>query len=258
MIGRDEVIDVHTHTRPDWTADSAGRLLAAMDRNGVDRVCISSLGDWNHEPPLEKCVKGNRQAAEVAATCPERIIPFCYLSAKHGDRAVEELETCATQFGARGVKLWVACRCSDPRTIPIAEKAAALGLPILIHSFFRNGGNLPGESSPHDVRALALACPQAKLITAHMVTEAFEWIIAAVRDLPNVYVETGGNPPVSGAVERAVETLGADRVLLGSDAPCRSFGNGLGKVLSAGLSDGDREKVLGLNARKLLGLGDRG
>ena len=52
----------------------------------------------------------------------------------------------------------------------------------------------------------------------------------------------------------AVKVVGADRVLLGSDMPCRSFGNGLGKVLGANISAAARRKILGQNAERLLGL----
>ncbi|MEP7365923.1 MAG: amidohydrolase, partial [Acidobacteriota bacterium] len=61
-----------------------------------------------------------------------------------------------------------------------------------------------------------------------------------------------GSNPTSGFVEMAVRELGAARVIYGSDVGGRSFASQLSKVLSARISDAEKELILGGNLRRLL------
>jgi aminocarboxymuconate-semialdehyde decarboxylase len=69
------------------------------------------------------------------------------------------------------------------------------------------------------------------------------------------YADTSGQSPT--AIKAALDFFGADRVLLGSDAP---FGHLAGhvKAVSALLADADRERVLSGNAHRVLGIGGVG
>jgi aminocarboxymuconate-semialdehyde decarboxylase len=69
------------------------------------------------------------------------------------------------------------------------------------------------------------------------------------------YTDTSGQSPT--AIKAALDFFGADRVLLGSDAP---FGQLAGhvKLVSGLVADADRERVLGGNARRVLGIGSKG
>ena len=78
-----------------------------------------------------------------------------------------------------------------------------------------------------------------------------------VRPYPNVYVDTSGMQPVNGLVEYAVKELGAKRVLYGSDVyypSGRDFAAQLGRVLGARIKESEKELILGLNAKKILGV----
>jgi len=71
----------------------------------------------------------------------------------------------------------------------------------------------------------------------------------------NVYLDTSGFDPEMGIVEMAVERLGAERVIYGSDAPGRSFAAQVAKVIYADISEADKRLILGENAAKILRLG---
>ena len=58
------------------------------------------------------------------------------------------------------------------------------------------------------------------------------------------------------AVDYMVQRVGSERVLFGSDGPFHSFTVELGHVVYARLSDADKERVLGLNLARLVGLAD--
>ena len=67
---------------------------------------------------------------------------------------------------------------------------------------------------------------------------------------PNVYLETSGMPMHS-KIREAVERVGSDRVLYGSDTPFHHPSVELAKVRVSGLSTDLTERVLGANSRGL-------
>ena len=69
-----------------------------MDRNGIDRACLVSIG-WSAQ---EHCAEINDFILEAAAAHPERIVPFCVVNPLAGREAAREVERCAA-LGARGV-----------------------------------------------------------------------------------------------------------------------------------------------------------
>jgi predicted TIM-barrel fold metal-dependent hydrolase len=135
----------------------------------------------------------------------------------------------------------------------ICRRSAELNAPILQHTFFRTGGNLPNESSPADIAALAARNPDTTFIAAHAGLN-WERGIRAVADVPNVLVDTCGFDPEAGFTEMAVRWLGAKRVVYGSDAAGRSFASQLAKVYGADISDESKRKILSGNMRRVLDL----
>lgn len=75
--------------------------------------------------------------------------------------------------------------------------------------------------------------------------------IPAIRDIPNVWCDMSGPSFHGGELDYAVENLGVERVLFGTDMPGPYITN-LGQVLGADLTQEQRELILYKNARKLL------
>jgi hypothetical protein len=78
--------------------------------------------------------------------------------------------------------------------------------------------------------------------------------IAIARINKQVHLVTNGLKGI-GEIAMAVGSLGADRVLFGSEAPIRSMGASLSLIRRAGLSPSDLELVLGGNAKRILAAG---
>lgn len=150
-----------------------------------------------------------------------------------------------------GVKLWVAAHANDPNLDALVERATELKAVIFQHTWIKITGNLPGESTPMDLVALAKRHPAAKIICGHTGGD-WEQGVRAVRAQPNISVDLGGGDPVAGITEMAVRELGAERVLYGSDAPGRSFASQLAKVHGAKVSDENKRLILGANLKRLL------
>ncbi len=155
-----------------------------------------------------------------------------------------------------GNKTGVAC--SHPNNDPIIRLAAELDATIYIHTWLKVGGrprlpgrdNLPGESTPMDVVALARRFPNVRFICGHSGGD-WELGVRVVRSHKNVLLEFAGSDPHSGSVDYAIKELGADRIVWGGHGPSRSYATELGKVLDADLARADRMKVFGGNFRQL-------
>jgi len=142
--------------------------------------------------------------------------------------------------------------CTHRNFDPLVERISELQGVIMQHTWFKTGGKQgSGESTPAELAVLAARHPEQKFLCAHAGGE-WQRGIRAVRDQPNILVETSGFDPTAGFIEMAVRELGARRIVFGSHLPSRSLGTELGKVLGAEISDNDRRLILGGNYRQLL------
>jgi predicted TIM-barrel fold metal-dependent hydrolase len=246
--------DVHTHLHGvdgRTPEEKMARLLRFADRIGVERLVISMGYPFLVDPTPEQLREQNDQALKAISHYHDRAFAFVYLSARHPEASLRELDRCVKDGPMVGVKLWVARRCHEAEIDPIVRRAAELNAPILQHTWMKATGNLTGESTPLDLAALAKRHPKAQLICGH---SGGDWApgLRAVRDCPNVATELGGSDPTTGFVETAVRELGAERVLFGSDAGGRSFASQLAKVYGADVPDGARRLILKDNLKRLL------
>ena len=142
--------------------------------------------------------------------------------------------------------------CNHPNYDRLVSRVAELGGLIMQHTWFKTGGkDHPGVSTPTDLAELAKRFPEVRFACAHAGGE-WDTGIRAVRDCPNVSIETSGFDPTAGFIEMAVRELGAERIIFGSHLPSRSLGTELGKVLGADISAADRRLILGENLRRWL------
>lgn len=143
--------------------------------------------------------------------------------------------------------------CSDPAVIPLVERVIALKGVIMQHTWNKTGGKQgAGESTPTELAALAARYPEQVFLCAHAGGE-WEQGLRAVRDTPNVWIETSGFDATAGFLEMAVREIGEDRIVFGSHLPTRSLGTEFTKVTAAEITEEAKSKILGANYRRLLG-----
>ena len=150
-----------------------------------------------------------------------------------------------------GIKLWGSRNGADEAIDPIIRRAGELRAAIFQHTWYKVGGNLPGESTPEDLAALAGRHPDIPLICGHTGGD-WELGIRAIRSSANVSIGIGGSDPTAGFVEMAVRELGAERVIYGSDIGGRSFASQLAKVRGAEIPESDKRLILGANLKRML------
>lgn len=246
--------DVHTHLSGvdgRTPGDRMANLVRFMDRMGVDRVCVFMGYPFLTDPTPEQLRRQNDQVVEALTHHHDRAFGFVYASGSHPDASVREIDRLVKDGPLVGVKLWVAKRCTAGELDPIVARATELKAPILQHTWFKAGGNLPGESTPLDLIDLVRRHPKATLICGHSGGD-WQLGVRAIRGAAGLVTETGGFDPTSGCVEMAVRELGADRVLYGSDAGGRSFASQLAKVQGADVPADAKKKILGENLKRLL------
>jgi predicted TIM-barrel fold metal-dependent hydrolase len=245
--------DVHAHlsgVEGRTPEERMANLVRFMDRMGVERVCLYMGYPFLTDPTPAQLREQNDQVLRALAHFHDRAFGFVYTSGNHPEASVREFDRCVKNGPMVGVKLWVARKATAAELDPIIGRATETKAPILQHTWFKAGGNLPGESTPLDLLDLAKRHPDALLICGHT---GGDWQLGVRAIRPSaLYADTGGSDPTTGFVEFAVKELGADRVLYGSDAGGRSFASQLAKVVGADIPAEAKAKVLGGNLKRLL------
>jgi predicted TIM-barrel fold metal-dependent hydrolase len=142
----------------------------------------------------------------------------------------------------------------DPIVHPLYELAIAHDAPVLIHS------GHPIFTLPWSIEEAIVRYPAAKVILGHMGHGNIVYINAAIDVAArnaNVWLETSGMP-MHTKIKEAVERVGPDRVLYGSDAPFHHPVVETAKVRLSGLEPELVEGVLGENAVRLFLRGAEG
>jgi predicted TIM-barrel fold metal-dependent hydrolase len=132
----------------------------------------------------------------------------------------------------------------------VFEFAAAHKAIVLSHSGEPN-------SMPGDVLSAAAAFPEVAVILAHLgcgwdgdPTHQVRAVQAA--GLPNAYVDTSSAMNVTpGLLEWAVEQIGAERLLFGTDSPLYFAPMQRARIDHAELQEDDKRRILRDNARLL-------
>ncbi len=135
----------------------------------------------------------------------------------------------------------------DPMVWPIIEVLIEHDLPALIHC------GHPIFSLPWSIEELIERYEDAKIILGHMGHGNIIYIDASIKVAsrhPNVWLETSGMP-MSVKILEAVEKVGADRVMYGSDGPWHEPKVEQLKVQLAGLAPADLEAVMNGTAQRL-------
>jgi len=225
-------------------------------KQGVKKVvALGNLVSVGGANPTEADIRTiNSNTLNAMKAHPDFFIGFCYLNPAHPPEfSLAAIERCVVQGGMRGLKFWVAVKATDQRHDPLFARAQELNIPVLYHAWYKAFDQGPGESTPAEVADLARRFPKVTLVMAHL-TGGQERGVHDISACPNVLIDTSGGQPEAGLVEYAVEQLGAERVIYGSDWPVRDFAVQVARVTSARISESDRELILFKNAQRILKL----
>ena len=102
-----------------------------------------------------------------------------------------------------------------------------------------------------EIAELARLLPGGQFIMAHMGAQ-FEHGLKAVMDCPNIAVDYAGSINERGAYETALDLLGPERVVFGTDMPACYYTNA-GRVLELAVPDEVKQLIFSGNIERVLG-----
>jgi len=241
------IIDAHAHLDEveslGWM-DTPEKLLRLMDRAGISKSVVTTYAD---EPGPED---GVERLKGYISEHPDRFLGFPRMDPRYGQEAIETFERLIVEESMHGLKLHAVSNVSHPfsdHNLAILNKAAELDVPVLLHSGDRV------FCLPQQIEEAA-ARTDATLIMGHIggffnANAALE----AAENHENIILETSGFP-YPRVIQRAVDRLGADRVIYGSDMPPANPNVELKKIDVLDLTNDQREKILYKNIAQILDL----
>ncbi len=237
-----EICDAHVHLGESGPWQPYGNptlyideLLQLFAKYGICRALVFPNPNVGDRYP-----RANDYIAECVKKCPKKLVGFGRVDPRRNADAAEELSRIKKRLRLSGIKLHPMVECFRPDHQffdGFFKKVNELRLPILIHT-----GD--GFSSPGLAVKVARKFPDMIMILAHLK----EGGVNALKDLPNIYVETSGTLPEF--VEMSVD-IDENRVLFGSDIPYYRFPTQTAIIDAAEISQKARRKVYFENFNRL-------
>jgi len=224
-------------------------FAAYLERAGVQRGIINSVRSQMAKD-VAGFVAGNREVACYVEKYKGRFLGACVVNPLFINEALREMEECRKQLGM----VWVGELCNY--TVPyqytikefelLVEQAVKLNMVLDVHTEL--------EEMEYIIREF----PQATLVFPHFGDSHEHDHIFRRIDLvaanANCYLDTSGRGHERmGMLEYAVEKIGADRLLFGSNFSINDPSTVIARLEHSFLTEEQKEKVLSLNLEALLG-----
>lgn len=154
----------------------------------------------------------NAGVFEAVRNHPDRFAGWVFVNPRGKNNQVSELDKFKGEPGFVGVKAHLFWHHYTPvELLPVAQVLAAIGKPLLVHLGYGEEGRF---------EALLDKVPDLKLIIAHTGFPKYSETWKAVRKRRNIFLDLSQTTYVSArATREAVEFLGPDRLLFGTDGP---------------------------------------
>lgn len=244
------VVDFHARLVPGEGA--VGALVAAMDRAGVGRAVVSLGGLVGLDRLADQIVDGGRSETatdnewirRACAGSGGRLLPFFFADP---ERDVAAYRDGGAHF--RGLEISPAVHgfgFDAPPVAALLAVAAELGHPVYVVCLGRPG------TRAGDLVVLARAFLSVTFVYGHCGHIGVDASgLARIAAQPNIVAETSGC--FAAIVALAVERLGVERVLFGTEYPLQPLEVELAKLAALSLTPIDLRKVTSGNASRLLG-----
>ncbi len=229
-------------------------LLHEFQLTGIDKSCIMPV-IGNTENGLryfyaskEDITECTDAACDVLNKYPGKFYHMVYMnSILPIDFLKEFVKKYILNGPVTGIKLTIQMKASDPRLEPFLSVLEENDVPLLFHCWDKTVEKFRYESDPRDIVCMAKKFPSLRVLVAHVTGCRFKGI-QDIRKYPNLLMDTSGSQPEDGFIEYALNNLGPDRVLYGSDYPGRDIATQLARVYSIDMDQETREKILFKNA----------
>ncbi len=261
------IIDFHTHCFPEDMAHKVVPVLAnmagikpclkgtieelkeSMVKAGIDYCVLQNIAT---RPQQTKTI--NNWAARVQE---DMIISFGSLHPDYADWE-EELKR-IKDSGMKGLKFhpdYQKFFVDHEKMYKIYEKIFALDLIVLFHAGLDIGLEPPYHCTPDRLLKVVSLFPEGTIVAAHMGGYAYWDQVEELLTGKNLFFDTSYSYNDLGEekMSRLIKLHGADKVLFGTDSPWTDQSEELKNFNTLHLKPEEKNKILGENAIKLLGL----
>lgn len=241
------IMDVHVHLpSPGWSGHESflrtpARSVEYMKKAGVHRAIFNT---W--QGVLAKTADDLTQANRAALRLAARHANFLYPAAVIHPDFPEESAVWLKKFHQRGLK-WVGELVprrgmehpyTDASFLRLAEQCMEYGQVLHLHYH-------------HDVIKLAQCIPECRIVVAHIPEQP---VLAEIAKQPNLWLDIAGlrGGLCVGVLERALQVIGVERLLFGTDFDSYEPRAFVARVRVAIHSRNDLRKIYWTNAHGLL------
>ena len=230
-LGMEMPADVVRETMIPSLWDPEGEaLIADMEANGIDKTVLLPMDYWilfgEPKASLEVQLKAY---SYLQRKYPDKIIAFATIDPRRPD-AVDQLDRAISEWGLKGLNLYpqTGFYVNEPATYRILEKAAELQLPVTCHTGQLGAAPLRGKyGDPIHLDDLVQDFPDLKITAGHMAFGWHEQLFYLAGLKYNLATDVSAWQDVARAnfrkfcevLRQALDRLGPDRVLFGTDNP---------------------------------------
>ena len=198
----------------------ADRWASEIDKYGLRAVGFVTGG-------------GNDNLAKIVSKYPDKFIGFAH-HYPFADNAADELKRAVTELGLKGYKLLAPNldrSIEDKAAYPVWEMCAELDIPVLIHFGIQGGGGgiaWHENINPLKLHNVAKHFPDVTFVVPHFGCAWIRETLQLCWACANVSIDTCGSNQwvrwvdgdwtVKKLFRKYVETIGADRIIFGTDS----------------------------------------
>jgi uncharacterized protein len=246
------VMDCHGHlgTHVDFPAykTDAESMVAVMDHLNIERLAVTStLACYND------CPRGNAEVDELLKRFPTRFLGYITVNPHPPGAALKELARWEHFHQPPLIKLHPALHhypVTGEHYRPIWDYAHQTDAVVLVHTW-----DSDPNCGPLMFPDIARAFPNARILLGHsgVTWRGYHQAMEAAKQAPNLFLDLSGSQHHRLILEHAVERVGAERILFGSDLPYLEASMTLAWVLAARIPDAAKEQILRSNFLRLIG-----
>ena len=253
-----KVIDSHLHlgylSSLSMPGGDDSNIISILKEFGVKKAIVS------HHGSLSTIKYGNEKLFEALTLYQDFLYGLLVFNPNFEDESLNMIDEFYTRENIIGIKIhpsWHVCYPADKKYKRFWAIAEERQIPVLTHTWNPNVANKAQKfSDPFNFEEIIKRHPELKLILAHAGGrgEYLYKVIDLLEKYPNVYVDFAGDIFEPGLIEAYIERIGSKKIFFGTDMPWIDVRYYLVNILSAEITDRDKENILGLNAAGLYGI----
>ena len=241
------IIDIHTHmgdindaSTPVFDIDGCVKI---MERCNVESIwCAPHYDLFDVDEP-------NIYIEDYMRKYPEKVKGYFSFNPNYHERYLQKIgniDEIPGYIGFKFLPVYHNVSLDDDRYKYALDFAEKRNLVVLSHTW---GGT---ECSPKEVGNLLRKYKNLQFIMGHSSPNQLDDAIDLVKKYDNVYLDLCDIHRHSGIVDKMVNSVGAEKVLFGTDFPWYDFNYCTGSVLCAHITDDEKELIFHGNAKRIL------